>query len=102
MNQKLVPPKVIIRRYPAFQICDVVVSVRGREIVLRCPSYSHALKWACLECKSYKISELRIEPPLEPEFDDDDLPLFLKREPSAGDLDDANGHASRFWRRPRR
>jgi hypothetical protein len=31
-------------------------------MVLRCPSYSQALKWARLECKSYKISEREIEP----------------------------------------
>lgn len=50
-------PKVTIRRYLASQICDVVVGVRGQEMVIRCPSYSHALKWARLECRSYKIPE---------------------------------------------
>ena len=71
--------EVVIRRYRASQICDVVVRVRGQEIVLRCPDYSHALKWARLECKSYLISEMRIEPPFGAEFDDDDdRPLFLR------------------------
>jgi hypothetical protein len=46
MTGKYPPPEVIIRRYPASQICDVVVVVRGQEMVLRCPSYSHAVKWA--------------------------------------------------------
>ena len=72
MIEKFAPPEIIIRRYPASQVCDVVVSARGREAVLRCPSYSYALKWARLECKSYKISEPRIEPLKEAE-----LPLFL-------------------------
>ena len=49
------PPKVTIRRYAASRICDVVVVVRGQEMVIRCPSYSQAVKWARLECKSYKI-----------------------------------------------
>ena len=88
-------PQVSIRRYAACQICDVVVSVRGQEIILRCPNHSQALKWARLECKSYKISEPEIEPLisepeiephiLEPEIEprsgldhDEELPLFLR------------------------
>src|SRR6202040_1642253 len=79
-------PQVFIRRHTASQICDVVVSVRGQEIILRCPNYSQALKWARLECKSYKISEPEIEPLIsEPEIGprsgldhDDELPLFLR------------------------
>lgn len=80
MTEKFAPPQVVIRRYRASQICDVVVRVRGQEIVHRCPDYPHALKWARLECKSYAISELRIEPPLGAGFDDDDddVPLFLR------------------------
>ena len=31
-------------------------------MVLRCPNYFQALKWARLECKSYKISEPKTEP----------------------------------------
>jgi hypothetical protein len=88
-------PQVFIRRHTASQICDVVVSVRGQEIILRCPNYSQALKWARLECKSYKISEPEIEPLIseseiephipEPEIEplsgldhDEELPLFLR------------------------
>jgi hypothetical protein len=55
MNEKLAPPMVTIRRHLASQICDVVV--RGQEMVIRCPSYPNALKWARLECNSYKIPE---------------------------------------------
>ncbi len=79
MPEKFAPPEVVIRRYTS-QICDVVVRVRGQKIVHHCPDYPNALKWGRLECKSYKISELRIEPPAGAEFDDedDDLPLFLR------------------------
>ena len=77
MSRKFAPPKVTIQRYPASRICDVVVVVRGQEMVIRCPSYSQALKWARLECKSYKIPE-------PSNFLDDnepaDLPLFLRQE----------------------
>ena len=46
--------------------------VRGQEVVLRCPSYSPAVKWARLECKSYKIPEPATE--IEP---NDQVPSFL-------------------------
>jgi hypothetical protein len=77
MSEKFAPPRVFIQRYTASQICDVVVLVRGQEMVLRCPSYSQALKWARLECKSYKIAEPEIEPLLG-RTDHDELPLFLR------------------------
>jgi hypothetical protein len=93
--EKFTSPQVFIRRHTASEICDVVVSFRGQEIILRCPNYSQALKWARLECKSYKIPEPEIEPhipepeiePLisEPEIEplngrdhDEELPLFLR------------------------
>jgi hypothetical protein len=95
MIEKFTSPQVFIRRYTASEICDVVVFVRGQEISLRCPNYSQALKWARLECKSYKISEPEIEPLIsEPEIEphipereierrngldhDEELPLFLR------------------------
>jgi hypothetical protein len=73
-TEKFAQPRIIIRRYK--EICDVVVLVRGQEIVLRCPSYSQALKWARLECKSYKISEPEIQTLGGAE--DGELPLFLR------------------------
>ena len=73
-TNKFAPPRVIIRRYA--EVCDVVVLVRGQEIVHRCPGYSQALKWARLECKSYKIPEAEIE--ALSGADDDGLPLFLR------------------------
>jgi hypothetical protein len=46
-------------------------------MVLCCPSYSQALKWARLECKSYKIPQPDIEP-LNGLDHDEELPLFLR------------------------
>ena len=80
MIDKFAPPQVFIRRHTASETCDVVVLVRGQEMVLRCPSYSQALKWARLECKSYKITQPEIEP-LEGPDHDEELPLFLRRPP---------------------
>jgi hypothetical protein len=86
MTEKFTSPQVFIRRHTASQVCDVVVSVRDQEIILRCPNYSQAMKWARLECKSYKISEHEIEslvsePEREPLGGLDhggELPLFLR------------------------
>jgi hypothetical protein len=45
-------------------------------MVIRCPSYSQAVKWARLECKSYKIPEPDIDFP-DDNQETDDVPLFL-------------------------
>ena len=76
MTEKLAPPQILIRRDTTSQVCDVVVLVRGQEMVLRCPSYPQALKWARLECKSYKISEPEIQQ--LGGLDHDEMPLFLR------------------------
>jgi hypothetical protein len=76
MTGKHPPPMVTIRRYPGSRICDVVVVVRGQEMVIRCPSYSQAMKWARLECKSYKIPEPITDFPHDEE--PGDVPLFLR------------------------
>jgi hypothetical protein len=55
------PPEVAIRSYPDSPICDVVVVVRDQEVVLRCPDCRQAMRWARLECKSYKIPEPDID-----------------------------------------
>jgi hypothetical protein len=75
--RRQITPQVFIRRHTASEICDVVVLVQGQEIVLRCPNYSQALKWARLECKSYKIPEPEVEP-LSGLDHDEELPLFLR------------------------
>jgi hypothetical protein len=77
MAEKFAPPSVTIRRYLASPICDVVVVVRDQEMVIRCPSYSQAVKWARLECKSYKIPEFDIDFP-DDNQETDDVPLFLR------------------------
>ena len=76
MTEKFAPPEVTTRRYPASRICDVVVVVRGQEMVLRCPNYSQAVKWARLERKSYKIPEPNTDLPDNEE--PNDVPLFLR------------------------
>jgi hypothetical protein len=76
MVERFASPQVFIRRHTASEICDVVVLVRGQEMVLRCPSYSQAMKWALLECRSYKIPQPDIEPLNG--LDHDELPLFLR------------------------
>ncbi len=78
MIDKFAPPQVFIRRHTASEICDVIVLVRGQEMVLRCPSYSQALKWARLECKCYKIPQPDIGPLNGLDHDDEELPLFLR------------------------
>jgi len=51
------PAEICIRRYNDAAECDVVVVFRGREISLRCRDYDQAVKWARLECKSYKVAQ---------------------------------------------
>jgi hypothetical protein len=77
MTERFAPPTITIRRYPASRICDVVVVIRGQEMVVRCPTYFQAVKWARLECKSYKIPEANTDFPDDQETDG--LPLFLRR-----------------------
>ena len=90
MTEKFAPPQVFVRRYTASEICGVVVLVRSQEMVLRCPNYSQALKWARLECKSYKISGPETEPLSG--LDQDELPLFL-RSPETTEAPQSGPHA---------
>jgi hypothetical protein len=48
--------EVRVLRYPDSPECSVVVDVRGKEMVLRCRDYNQAVKWARIECKSYKLT----------------------------------------------
>ena len=48
-------PEISIRHYRDCIECDVIVLVRGHEMVIGCPDYKQAVNWARLECKSYKI-----------------------------------------------
>ena len=51
------PAEICIRRYNGAAECDVVVVFRGKELSLRCRDYDQAVKWARLECKSYKVAQ---------------------------------------------
>jgi hypothetical protein len=57
MGKKLQhPDEVRVRRYDGFAQCDVIVSFRGREMILELADYNHAVKWAQMEAKVYKIN----------------------------------------------
>jgi hypothetical protein len=47
---------VRVRRHSDAPECDVIVAVRGQEMSLKCRDYNQAVKWARIECKSYKIA----------------------------------------------
>jgi len=47
--------EVQIRRYSSGLECDVIVTLRGREMVVQLPDFSQALKWAQMEAKAYKL-----------------------------------------------
>ena len=50
--------EVRIRCYRDVPECDVVVAVRGKKMILRCPDYDQAVKWAQVECRSYGIASI--------------------------------------------
>jgi hypothetical protein len=47
--------QVWIRRFSDGLACDVIVAIRGHEMVVQLPDYSQAVKWAQMESKSYGI-----------------------------------------------
>ena len=49
--------EICIRQYSDAPECDVIIMFRGRELSLRCRDYDEAVKWARIECKSYKIAQ---------------------------------------------
>lgn len=58
--------EVEIRRYTDGPDCDVVVTTQRRRLVMNCPTYELALRWALLECKVYKIPPLSGQSPAVP------------------------------------
>jgi hypothetical protein len=48
--------EIRVRRYNGAPEWDVVVFFRGQEIMIRCRDYEQAVKWARIECKSYKVA----------------------------------------------
>ena len=57
--------QVWIRRFSDGLECDVIVAIRGHEMVVQLPDYSQAVKWAQMESRSYKIpaTDFRKSPP---------------------------------------
>jgi hypothetical protein len=47
--------EVRIRRYNGVRECDVVVTFRGKQLVVALPDYDRALRWAKMEAKVYGI-----------------------------------------------
>ena len=76
MTGKYGAPEVTIRSYQDSPVCDVVVVVRGQEMVLRCRDYRQAMRWARLERKTYKIPEPNID--VATNAESGELPLFLR------------------------
>ncbi len=54
--------EVEIRRYTDGPDCDVVVTTQRRRLVMNCPTYELAMRWALLECKVYKIPPVLGQP----------------------------------------
>ena len=51
----------VLRRHGSPE-CNVVVTVRGRQMVLKCRHFKQAAKWAGIEAKSYKTpNEFSVE-----------------------------------------
>ena len=53
--------EVKVRRYSDSAACDVIVLMRGQELVLSCRDYDQALKWARIECKTYGVRSASVE-----------------------------------------
>jgi len=53
--------EVRIRRYSDVLDCVVVVTFRGRQLLLRCRDYDQAVKWARVECRSYRLPRITVE-----------------------------------------
>src|SRR3981189_2466742 len=98
MTGKDAPPEVKIRSYRDSPICVVVVVVHGTEMVLRCPDYSQAVRWARLERKSYKIPEPDID--VAAKVESRELPLSCVQieidRPSPKSIQ-ANGLDGQLW-----
>lgn len=53
--------EVRIRRYGDVLDCVVVVTFRGRQLLLRCRDYNQAVKWARVGCRSYGVPSITVE-----------------------------------------
>ena len=53
--------EVRMRRYDDTPEWEVVVMRRGAKISYKCRDYDQAMKWAKVECKSYRSSKITVE-----------------------------------------
>ena len=53
--------EVRLRRYSHTPECEVIVQRRGAEMRYKCRDYDLAMKWAQVECRSYRTSKIKIE-----------------------------------------
>jgi len=83
MTGKDASKEVKIRSYRDSPIRDAVVVVHGTEMVLRCPDYRQAMRWARLERKSYKIPEPDIDVAAKAESGDHEAHVCASRAPPA-------------------
>ena len=60
MVETLAASEVRIQRYQHSAECEVIVSLRARELRLKFSNYDQALRWAQVECKSYGIGRLSV------------------------------------------
>ena len=52
---------VWIRRHDNAPDCDVIVAIRDDQILIRCKNYDQAVKWARMECKSYRVADFAVQ-----------------------------------------
>jgi hypothetical protein len=53
--------EVRMRRYSHTPECEVIILRRGPEFRYKCRDYDQAMKWAGVECKSYRTSKVKVE-----------------------------------------
>ena len=53
--------EVRMLRYSHTPECEVIVLRRGGETRYKCRDYEQAMKWAKVECKSYRTSKIKVE-----------------------------------------
>ncbi len=55
------PAEIRVCRYGGAPECDVIVSFRGREMLIRCRDFAQARIWAQVECKAYGVTDFAVE-----------------------------------------
>ena len=53
--------EVRMRRYNQTPEWEVIVVRRGTEIRYKCRDYDQAMKWARVECRSYRSPKIKVE-----------------------------------------